>query len=169
MGYYWGGVSHCLRYVTSSMVKVEVDGWCLRLPLPTMFVARSTLGSYRPTHEPCSYLTSVEGEEKGRVTTTRGGVGTTTRGGVGTRTGDGVGITTGGGVGTITGGGVGTITRGGKGRITGGGVSSKIGTDGDGNGMGTLVEEGDYKGALCVLGIVGGVDVNGIIGGTFIR
>jgi len=73
------------------------------------------------------------------------------------------------GVGTIIGGGVGTKGGRGVGTIIGGGVASTIGTDGDGNGLGTRAREGDYKGALFVPAIVGGVDVDGLVGGTFIR
>ncbi|QCE10241.1 hypothetical protein DEO72_LG10g1469 [Vigna unguiculata] len=81
----------------------------------------------------------------------------------------GVGTITGCVVGTKVGRGVGTIIGGGVGNITGDGVGSIIGTDGDGNGVGTRAGEGDCKGALYVSGKVGGVDVDGFAGGTFIR
>jgi len=35
--------------------------------------------------------------------------------------------------------------------------------------VGTRVGEGNYKGALCVSRIVGGMDVDGIARGTFIQ
>ena len=122
-------------------------------------------------------IRTLEGEDEGCDTTIRGDVGTTTGGGVCSIIGDGVGTITGGGdgtkggrgVGTIIGGSVGTITRGGVDSITRGGVPSTIGTDGDGNDMGIRAGEGVCKGPLCVSRIVDGVDVDGIIRGTFIR
>ena len=129
--------------------------------------------------------TTEEGEEEGCGTTTRGGIGIIIRGGVstiiegvvGTKGGRGVGTVIGGrvgtivrgGVGTITGGGMGTITKGGLGTITGGGVASTIGTNMDGNGMGATAGEVDCNGALCVLATMIGMDVDGLVGGTFIR
>ena len=46
-------------------------------------------------------------------------------------------------------------------------MASTIGMDGDGNSMGATDGDMDCKGALCVSATVGGVDVDGLVGGTF--
>ena len=64
---------------------------------------------------------------------------------------------------------MGTITRSGVGTIAARGVTSTVGMNGDGNGMGATIGEVDFNGALCVSTTTSRLDVDALAGGTFIR